>query len=475
MATGALVTAAVVASSPLTVLVGGITTTYQRTGVAGVPLSFLLVMGVVGVLAVGYVAVGRHVPHGAPFYAQLAHGSGATAALVAAGVAFVGYNALQISLYPLLGTTLVALIGGTWWVWALVAWLIVLFLGHYPGAVNAKILGVLLALEVAVIGLFIGAGFTRPAGGTITTEVFRPSNLLVAGVAASVVVFAVAAFAGVESVLAYAEEATGDRALAWASATAIGGCGVLYCLASWAYGGWLGYTDLQQAAGQEANQPLALLGEVFGTGITDLATLLLVTSVLAAMVSFHGTIARYVFALAREHVLPARWATVSRGPNGGAPVGGAIVQSATAAIALTVFLAAGADPMGTVFTWLSTIGAFCILLLLTASAWSARAFFDAGRGRRESVWVRQVFPFTGGILGVLAVVFMASNLSALLGTPPGSARPWLVAVPIGGAVVLAVGVGVWLRRVRPDVYAGIGRGVPDPATVLDDDLADIEV
>ena len=475
MGVAALFTTAVVASSPQTVLNGGIPTTYAQTGVPGVPLSFLLIMVVIGVLAVGYVAMARHVKHGAPFYAQLVHAFNPTAGLMAAGVAFVGYNALQTSLYPLLGTTLAAMVGGVWWVWALVAWLIVLFVGRYPGAVNAKFLGVLLALEIAVILLFIAAGFTHPADGAISLTVFAPSHLLVAGAAASVLVFAVAAFAGVESGLAYAEEATSHRALVAAFAVAVVSCGLLYCLASWAYGTAIGFGDLQNLATRAESQPLQILGAVFGPGITDLATLLLVTSVLAAMTSFHATVARYVFALAREHVLPAAWAKVSTGSRGGAPVGGSTVQAVVAALVLAGFLLAGADPMAVMFTWNSTIGAFCILLLLTASSWAALAFFGTGKGGTESIWVRQIVPFTGGILGVLAVVFMASSLGALLGTPPSSARPWLVAAPIGGAVLVALAGGVWLRHARPGVYRQIGHGVPDPQTVLDQDLEDVEV
>jgi amino acid transporter len=475
MGVAALFTTAVVASSPQTVLNGGIPTTYAQTGVPGVPMSFLLIMVVIGILAVGYVAMAQHVKHGAPFYGQLVHGFNPTAGLMAAGVAFVGYNALQTSLYPLLGTTLAAMVGGTWWVWALVAWLIVLFVGRYPGAVNARFLGVLLALEIVVILLFIAAGFAHPADGAITGAVFAPSSLLVAGAAASVLVFATAAFAGVESELAYAEEATSHRALACAFVVAMLSCGLLYCLASWAYGTAIGFGDLQAAAIRAENQPLQILGATFGPGITDLATFLLVTSVLAAMTSFHATVARYVFALAREHVLPARWAAVSRGPRGGAPVGGSVVQAVVAVLVVAGFLVSGADPMAVMFTWNSTIGAFSILLLLTASSWAALAFFGNGKGGAESIWVRQIFPFAGGILGVLAVVFMASSLGALLGTAPGSARPWLVGAPIGVFALIGLAVGLWLRHTRPGVYRQIGYGVPDPQTVLDQDLEDVEV
>jgi amino acid transporter len=473
MGTAALFGAAVVASSPLTVLVGGVTTMFGVLGVVGVPLAFVLVMLVLRLLMVGYVAVGRHVKHGAPFYAQLARGVNPTAGLVGAGLAFVGYNALQISLYGLIGTKVQGLVGGVWWVWAFVAWLLVLGLGQYPGRLVARVLGVLLALEVGVIGLFIAAGFTHPASGSVSPVVFAPSRLLVPAAVAGVVVFAVASFAGVESVLAFAEEATSERAVARAAGGAVLFCGVLYGLAAWSYGTWIGLDHLGRAV-EDASQPLTLLGGMFGPGITDLATMLLVTSVLAAMVSFHSTVARYVFALARERVLPARWAAVSRGVNGGAPLGGSAVQAVVALLVVVGFLLSGADPM-TMFIWLSTVGAVCVLLLLTAASWSALPFFDKGMGGNEPGWLRQTVPFIGGILGVLVVVFMMSSLGTLLGTPPGSARPWLIAVPIAVVVAAAAGTGGWLRRTRRDVYDGISYGVPDPALVRDDRLTVIEL
>ncbi|MCY1144048.1 APC family permease [Actinoplanes sp. Pm04-4] len=475
MTGGLLFIAAVVASSPLTVLAGGIPTTYARTGVAGVPLSFLLVMVVLGVLMVAKISVGRHVRHGAPFYAQLAHVSPA-AGLAAAGVAFVGYNALQISLYPLLGVTMAGLAGtGPWWVWAGGAWLVVLLLGRHPGAVNAQVLGVLLALEIAVIGFFVLAGFSSPAGGAVSADVLMPSSLFVLGAAAPVLVFAMAAFAGVESVLAYGEEATSARAVAAALAAAVGVCGVLYCAASWAYASWLGLDQLQAGAADPDRQPLDLLEAMFGSGITVLATAFLVTSVLAAMISFHATVARYVFALAREQVLPRSWATVSSGAGGGAPLGGSRVQAVTAAAVLAVFGVAGADPMTVIFPWLSALGALCVLLLLTAAAWSALVFFARGHGRAEPPLVRRVFPLAGGVAGVFALTFMASNLRLILDVPTGSARPWLIAVPIAAAVLTGLTGGAWLRRHHPDTYTQLGRGVPQPARVLDPQLNDIEV
>ncbi|MFD1365653.1 APC family permease [Actinoplanes sichuanensis] len=480
MGPAALAGAAIVASSPQTVLNGGIPATYAVTGAAGVPLSFLVIMTVMAILAVPYVAVGRHVPHGAPFYAQLARGTNPTWGLVGAAVTLIGYSALQASLYPLLGATVSGLVGaGEWWMWALIAWLIVLLLGQYPGAVGARVLGVLLALEIAVVLLFILAGFTHPAPDSGTAAgaglAFAPSSLIVAGATSTLLVYAAAAFAGTETAMAYAEEATSHRAMAVGSALAIGGGGVLYCFASWAYGAWIGFGNMQNGPADAGRQPLALLGEVYGNGIAELSTLLLVTSILAAQSSFGAAIARNVFALAREGVLPAAWQKVSPGAKGGAPLGGTAVQAVTSAVVLTVMALAGADPMATIFPWLSTIGAVCVLALLTATSWSAFTFFEKGLGGSENVLVRRVCPVAGGTFGVLALFFMAGSVGTLLGTEPGSSLPWLVAAVIGAGTLTAVLTGRYLRHTRPAVYQGIGRGIPDGRTVLDPALEDIEV
>jgi amino acid transporter len=230
-----------------------------------------------------------------------------------------------------------------------------------------------------------------------------------------------------------------------------------------------------EAATDPDRAPLAVLGQMYGPGVTGLATVLLVTSVLAAMAAFHATVARYVFALAREQVLPQALARVSGGAYGGAPLGGSLVQSTVAAIVIGAFAVTGADPMTVMFVWLSTIGAFCVLLLLTVSSVAARAFFAAGGGTRESRWVRQVGPVLGGVVGVLVLVFMASNLSSLLGTPAGSAMPWLVPALAATAALIGLAWGGWLRAARPHVYQRLGRGTPNPLTVQDQRLSELAV
>src|SRR4051812_33428506 len=221
------------ASSPLTVLVGGVIATYATTGVVGVPASFLIITVALLLLAVGYIAMSRHVPHAAPFYALLARGLCGTAAVAGAVVALLGYNCIQISLYGLVGVTLVGLIGGVWWVWAAAVWLLVAILGVSRVTTNAKIVGSLLVVELAVITLFDLAAFTHPASGGITFLPLEPKALFVDG-AGGVFALGMAAFVGFETGPVYGEESRTPVAVRKATLLAVAFLGVFYAVSSWA-------------------------------------------------------------------------------------------------------------------------------------------------------------------------------------------------------------------------------------------------
>src|SRR5688572_17901710 len=107
-----LVTGAVTASSPMTVLAGGLVATFAATGVVGVPLSFVVVVAALVPMTAGFVAAARHVPHPAPVYALVARGLGRPAGVAAGAVAVVAYAAIGTSLYGLLGAVVTGLVGG---------------------------------------------------------------------------------------------------------------------------------------------------------------------------------------------------------------------------------------------------------------------------------------------------------------------------------------------------------------------------
>jgi amino acid transporter len=455
---------AVVASSPLTVQVGGIPTMYAATGVTGVPLAFVLVGGVLLLLAVAYAGAVGHIRHAAPLYALLGRGVSPVAGVAAGVCALVGYLAIGASLYGLIGPTLAAIAGGgPWWAWSAGALAVVAGLGLLGGMSSARFLGALLTVEVAVIACYVIAALVQRQG-PLTWQPFAPSALAVPGMAGAVA-FAMAAFVGVETVPAYAEEARGGApAVRRAMLAAIAFGSLSYAAGAWAMAVHAGLGRLDRVAADAAQGPLQTLTRVFGPGIGLLATGLLATSVIAAMASFHAAGSRYLFAMAREGVLPARLATVGKTGDGGTPVAASLIQTALAALVLAAFTAAGADPLAGMFTWLSTLGAVMLLTLLVAGSWAALRFHASGQGGADSVWVRRIAPVCGSALGAVLITMMLSNLGSLLGLPPGSRR-WL-AIPALVAATTAVGL-IWaivVRLTKPASIAQVGRIVADPVT-----------
>jgi amino acid transporter len=121
------------ATGPLLVTAGLITTFFAVTGLTGAAIFFLVVSVVLGVFAVGYMAMARRIQNAGAFYAFVRHGLGRPAGVAAAMVAVLAYNMLQVALYGLFGalmsSTLVPHVNAPWWVWALAGWLLVVLNG----------------------------------------------------------------------------------------------------------------------------------------------------------------------------------------------------------------------------------------------------------------------------------------------------------------------------------------------------------
>jgi amino acid transporter len=204
-----------------------------------------------------------------------------------------------------------------------------------------------------------------------------------------------------------------------------------------------------------------LLGSVGGAPLANLALCLLLTSIFAALLSFHNGVARYLFALGRERVLPA--ALGRTGVGSGAPIAGSVIQSFVALAAVATFAALGRDPVTELFSWLTYAGAAGVLLLMTGTSCAVIGFF-AGRDAVESRWQRVLAPGLGAValatITVVTIIYAGDVLGPTAATNP-SLR-WI----LPGVVLLAAGAGLlWARHLRtnrPDIYQGIGRGAVEP-------------
>jgi amino acid transporter len=464
----------VAASAPLTVLGGGVTTTFAVTGIVGVPLSFLILALALGLFVVGYAAMSRHVANAGAFYSYLANGLGREWGVAGSFVALVSYNAIQIGLYGLFGVGLGAFMAEnfgldvSWWVWALIALAFVGTLGLLRVDLNANVLAILLILEIIAVIIYDVVAFSNPADGTISTEGLQPDQLFVPGVAA-VFAFGVAAFIGFESGAIYSEEVRNPRhTVARATVGAIIFTGLFYAFSAWAMTVQVGPANLQPAA-IEAGPGLVFgpIAEYASPLVADIANVLFLTSVLAALLSFHNGVARYLFALGREHVLPTGLSRV--GVRTGAPVAGSILQTITALIVVLVFVWAGRDPLLDLFTWLSGMAAVGVILLMTGASAAVVGYFSRHRSD-ENVWQRAIAPTLATIVLASLVILLVAEFDTLLGTDPSSALRWILPGLVLLAAVLGLVWGLVLRSRRPDVYEGIGRSAVEPPADDDDGI-----
>lgn len=453
------------ASAPMTVLAGSVVATFATTEVGGVPFSFLLLLVPLFLVTVGLVTFSRDISHVATFYAFLARGLGRIAGTAGAAVSLIAYNAIQISLYGLFGGVTSSLYGGLWWVWALAAWAVVGLLGVRRVKLNTRVVGVVAFSQILVIGLFIAAGLSDPAAPGASLAPLSPTELFVPGLG-GVLAFSIAAFIGFESIVVYREEAREHNVVRRAAYGTVVFLGLFYAVASWALVAAVGSTSIIQVAQDPAaDLPFAILDDSYNSLVSSFGRGVFLLSIIAAMVAFHNVVARYVFGLSREGVLPMSW-SVTGGAAGGVPVGGSVAQSATALVTIILFAGAGADPIAVMFTVLSTIAALGVVSLLVGSCAAVIRFY-ALMTERPSVWQWLVAPAVGGIsLGVVLVVTIANTTGFLQWSIP----LLIAAVGLGGAIWSAI-----LRSRRPSVYNAIGRGQPRPLAVLDRSLSHLEL
>jgi amino acid transporter len=465
----------IAASAPLTVVAGGVTTSFAVTGSMGVPLGFLLIAAILTLFAVGYTAMSRFVTNAGAFYAYISQGLGRVLGVGSALVALVAYNAMQIGIYGLFGFQLSIFLemklgfASPWWVWVLLCIVVVGVLGMNRIDLSAKVLGTLVALEFIVVIVFDIFAFSAAPEG-ISTVALDPAALF--GPALGLIlVFGVAAFMGFESGAIYGEEAKDPkRTVPRATYLAVIIIGVFYAFSAWAFSVGIGPSQMV-AASQEFGPDLMFVFMTDQTSvlIADIMTLLFLTSLFAALQAFHNAVARYLYALGREGVVPKRFAHTSQA---GAPWAGSLAQSVLAIIVVIGFAVAGDGfglaeakygelaflfPVLTMFTWLTNTGAAGLVLLMGFTAFAVVGYFRKNN-HGLSIWTTMIAPAVSGVVLIIVFILILGNFPMMLDTTLSDPTTFI----LPGLILLALVAGmIWASMLRsrdPQKYQQIGHG-----------------
>ncbi|MUN38831.1 APC family permease [Actinomadura litoris] len=451
----------VAASAPLTVAAGGLPTSFAVTGVTGIPLLYVVLAVLLTVFTGGYAAMSRSVANAGAFYAYVTHGLGRVAGVGAAFVALISYNTMQIGLYGLFGFTTADFLrtktdlDPPWWAVALAGVAVVAVLGFRRVDLNARVLGVLLAVEFLTVLVFDAAQLADAPDGVSAAPLGL--DAATTGATGAAFCFAMASFMGFEAAALYSEECRDPRrTVGRATYVAVAVIGVFYAFTAWAMTVGTGSSQIIARARKDGPALVFVLAEEHVGGLfSDLAQIFLITSLFAALLSFHNAVARYFFSLGREGVLPSPLSRTHA--RHGSPHVGSATQTALAAGVVAVFALAGEDPVLSLFNWFTNLGALGVIALLALTSASVVGYF-ARDHRGENTWNRLAAPALA-FLG-LGAVFVVSllNFDALLGAEKGSPLTWVLPGLIFVAAALGAAFAAYLRAARPDAYARIGAG-----------------
>ncbi|GGS05133.1 APC family permease [Streptomyces nojiriensis] len=478
LGTAGLLLSVLAASAPLMVVAGVMPTTFGVMGIVGQPLLFVILGAVLALFSVGYAEMSRHVHNAGAFYAYIARGLGPTAGAGAALVALVAYSAMQVGVFGILGFEMSGLFATyldielSWWIPALLAVAVTGALGWLKIDLNAKVLGFLLLVECVLVVVFDIAAIGKPAAEGLSLHAFNPETLGGAGFGTALC-FCIAAFVGFEQSPVYAEETSKPHiVVSRVMFLAVGFVALFFAVSAWALTVATGPSEVVKTSAEAGPTLLFQLTESrLGTTFTDVLHVLFVTGMFAAMLSFHNVVARYAFAMGREGLLPAAFGRTNAGT--GAPATGSLLQTGVAALVVIAFALtedkAPADPALAVqppdpttpvlhlFTWMGSVGALGVTLLMAAASFAVIAFFVRRGTAGAQVW-RLVAAGAAGLALLAIAVYTVKDFGVLVGAEKGSALSWVLPGIIGAAVVIGLAYGAVLRRSRPEVHARIGLG-----------------
>jgi amino acid transporter len=455
------------AAAPLTAMAGGAPVAMLLGNGAGIPAAYVIVSVLLLVFSVGYTAMARHHTSTGAFYSYVARGLRQRAGGAAAWIALLGYNAMQIGLYGLFGAAASAFFSEhfgldvPWWVLVFVAMAVIGVLGYRQVDLSVKVLSVLVLAEFLVVLVLDVAVLVKGGqGGTVPLDATSFSwDALTSGSLAIALLFNAASFIGFEATTIYSEEAKDPkRTVPRATYVAVLTIGLFYTLTTWLMVNGHGSDSLVGFLGNLKPDPTAFLfvlsDTYVGQTVTTVMTLLFATSVFAALLAFHNAVARYLYALGREGLVPERLGRTHAVHL--SPHAGSLSQTGFAAVVVLVFVVTGKDPVLALFTWLTQLGTLAIIALMSLASFAVVAFFRRHRDLDGNLLRTLVAPLVGGV-SMAAVALYASSQFGLLIGDPDSLLSWALPALIVGAALVGVVSATVLKSRSAELYARMGR------------------
>lgn len=424
----------VAAAAPLVGMTGAVPVAIVLGNGAAAPGAYLAAGLVLLVFSVGYAAMSHQVSNTGAFFAYVGRGLGIVPGVGSAFVSLLAYLAIQLAVFGFFGGLAAGQMDAElgidlpWWAWSLLAWAVVTALSALQVDIGAKVLGVLMLVEVlslALVAVVVLAQGGGPDGLNLGAS-FSPANIFAGGLAGSAgiaLAFAFASYIGFEATAIYAEETKDPkRSVPVATYAAVALIAILFALTSWAVVSGVGsdhvvdrVAQISAIEGTPLADPAAVLlsvaDEFVGAWLAELMSWLVLTSLFAGLLAFQNSAARYFYAMGRAGVLPR---TLDRVNGRGAPVAATGATSVVTGAVIVLFILTDRDPILHMFYWFSGTAVLAILLVEILVSLAVIAHFRRQGDRR--LWNTVLAPGLAIVGLALGAYLIMARFGLLAGT-----------------------------------------------------------
>lgn len=468
-------------SAPITAMTGNLPVAVGFGNGLGAPGGFVLATIVLAIFSVGFVALARHITAAGAFYTFVSRGWSRIPGLPAGVMSMFVYMTMEAGLIGIFSAfadqafTNQFGLDLPWLVYAAICLVVIALLSHWDISLAAKVLGVVLVAEIAMLSISAVASLMHHPEGMSWTSLNPVTAMSTNGVAGGVVglglLMAFWSWVGFESTAIYGEESKNPkRIVPQATMIAVIGIGVFYAFISWAVIVGNGPTKaVELASGASPFDLIYAPAQAYlGSWAVTVFEWLVVGGSFACALAIHNSAARYLFAFGRDGLL---WRRLGEAHSKHAsPWIASLTQSAIAGVILIICAVSGADPYGVLFVLVAIMATLCLLIVQTMSSVATVVYFHVKKQHPETAsWWRTIAaPIIGGAGMVYVIYLMLSNMSAAAGGASETLFFKVIPYVVVGLLFGSMAVAAYLRKARPDLYERIG------STVFDDAPSDLQ-
>jgi len=409
---------------------------------AGAAGMFVAVGIVLLLFSVGYATMSHYVTNTGAFFAYVGRGLGIVPGVGSAFVSTLAYLTVQWGVMGFLAGQLDFYMQAKfsfdidWWIYAIILIVIVWVLSALSVDIGAKVLGIFLIIEIiALLVLAFSILFQGGADGIDLGASFNPSNIFAGGLSGGAGIafaFALASFIGFEATAIYGEESKDPkRTVPKATYISVVFITVLFGIVGLSLISGLGAEGVSDKVfevtavdGVPLADPSAVLFSLstsfVGSWLTELFSIIVLTSLFAAMLAFQNSASRYLFSLGRAGVLPKKLDKVNSRQS---PMVATTVVSILAVILVILAVIFAWDPIYQIFYWFGAVAVIAIVLTEILVSLAVIVYFR--RTKEDTrVWNTLIAPILSIIGLVIGEYMLMSRFNLFSGTASGEGGPW---------------------------------------------------